>query len=374
MKISLVLGDHAMRDIILRLKTLIKHLELIDDFFYEHENTYREFSDKISHLPHYENILDLVYIGKKGRQMMLADLLSYVVLSRGITWLGIKDRSECIRFLLYISNLVLAQEHLTQSMYLDLRRKFMEYLEETMIKEGLEELFFADDEVKRAYEETKRLNKDLIYKGSTRKHYYVLDSLMIKPVGLAVELITYAHLLRFCKGYVLPLGLHQRIFSKNDYVIPPNYLVILSDGRVFGVEVKQAAKAPEHIFQFMAKTGIPVLLASIPNEIPLRCLKCRKWILFCEKAINELASYDKPISYYRSRKWKISCIDCEYFKDGSCKYVIYYGKTSDVNENRHYHYHCVIGDTIVRESVGENPRKRLLMYIPHVNGLEELEE
>ena len=94
----------------------------------------------------------------------------------------------------------------------------MEYLEEFMVKEGLEELFFTDDEVRRAYEETKRLNKDLIYKGSTKKHYYVLDSLMIKPVGLAVELITYAHLLRFCKGYVLPLGLHQRIFSKNDYV------------------------------------------------------------------------------------------------------------------------------------------------------------
>ena len=224
------------------------------------------------------------------------------------------------------------------------------------------------------YEEAKNLNKDLTYKGSTRKYYYALDSLMIKPVGLAIEFITYAHLLRFCKGYVIPLGLHQRIFSKNECITPPNYLVILKDGRIFGIEVKQTAVAPEHIFQFMSKTSIPVLLASVPREIPLRCPKCRRWIVFCEKAINELASYDKPVSYYRNINWRISCINCEHFKNGSCKYTIYYGKTTNISENRHYHYHCVTGDPIVERSVKRDPKKKLLMYIPHINGLEEIEE
>jgi len=325
-------------------------------------------------LSHYKEILDLIYAGKNGRQMMLADMLSYLILSRIITWLGIKDKRECIRLILYVSNMVLAQEHLTQAMYLDLRRKFMEYLENVMIKEGLDNLFFANTEVREIYEVTKNLNEDLTYRGNTRKHYYILDSLMAKPIGLAVELIAYAHLLRFCKGYVIPLGLHQRVFSKNDYIVPPNYLVILRDGRVFGVEVKQAATAPEHIFQFMAKTGIPVLLASVPHEIPLRCPKCKKWIMFCEKAINELASYEKPVSYYRNINWKISCVNCGKFKNGNCKYVIYYGKTANTDENKHYHYHCVAGDPIVEREIKKNPKKKLLMYIPHVNGLEEIEE
>jgi len=363
-----------MKDIIFRLKVLVRHLELVDRFFYENEDVYREFSDKMKSLPHYGHLLDSIYVGGDGRQMILADLLYYIILSRGITWMGTKDKSECIKLLLYISNMVLAQEHLTQAMYLNMRRKFMEYLEKIMVKENLGNLFFADDRVKEIYEKTKNLDRDLEYRGSTRRYYRILDSLMIKPVGLAIELITYAHLLRFCKGFIIPLELHQRIFSKNEYLAPPNYLVILNDGRIFGIEVKQAAVAPEHIFQFMAKTGIPVLLASIPREIPLRCPKCKKWIMFCEKAINELASYDKPVSYYRDLNWKISCVNCEYFKDGSCKYIVYYGKTANINENRHYHYHCVAGDPMVERSIERNPEKKLLMYIPHVNGLEEIEE
>ena len=138
---TICLGVNVMNEIIRRLKVLVRHLELIDEFFYKNDDVYKEFSDKVKSLAHYEDLLNSIYVGKNGRQMMLADLLCYLILSRGITWIWTKNKSDCIKLLLYIGNMVLAQEHLTQAMYLNLRREFMEYLENVMDKEGFTNIF-----------------------------------------------------------------------------------------------------------------------------------------------------------------------------------------------------------------------------------------
>ena len=366
-----------MKEIFLRLKALVKHLELLNDFFCRKVPEYEMFRDKIRKLNIYADILDNVYKGANGRQMMLADILTYILFSRVFPWVcRARNRSECLKLLLYIVNMVLLQEHLTQAKYINLRKEFMEFLEKGMKVEGLETIFFKDDSVRRLYEETKEMDKDLTYKGDTRKHYYMLDSLMTKPVGLAIEFITYAHLLRFSKGYIIPLALHQRIFNFKEYITPPNYMVVV-EGKAFGIEVKQAKEVPDHIFQFMSKTAIPVLIASIPREIPLRCYACGKWIVFCDKAIEEFSDLNKPISYYRDRKWKLSCIECEHYNNMTCKYMVYYGLTSIYpSKEYHYHYYCVKDDPIVKEKLKSrrDQERRLFMYIPHVNGLEVIEE
>ena len=353
----------------------------VDEFFRKNDEVYKETVEKIESLEAYKRLVEQLYTGGDGRQMQLSDMLSYILLSRGL-WILVQRgrradrryRSEYLKLLLYAVNAVLLQEHLWCARYLTLRRKFMEYVETGMRGRNMYDLFFKGEDIRRLFEETKILAKDLDYRpgSDTKKHYRMLDSLMPKPVGLAIELITYAHLIRFVRGYTIPLVLFQRLLGKDTHIIPPDYLVI-TNGKIYGVEVKQAGVTPEHVFTFMGETSIPVLMAKTPNVVPLRCPVCKKWIVYCDKVIETFADLDKSVSYFREKRWRLACADCEMFGEGACKYAIYYGKTRTRDKPRHYHYQCVAGDPVVKENIKRAVERHFLSYIPHVEGLESLE-
>ena len=101
-------------------------------------------------------------------------------------------------------------------------------------------------------------------------------------------------------GYIVPLLLNQRLLGKNDNLVPPDFLIISHDKRIYGVEVGRKKEIQSGSFSL--KTAIPT--ASIDTENSRssdRCPICKRWIPFCDFVINNYSNFDFKIEKIESR-------------------------------------------------------------------------
>jgi len=224
--------------------------------------------------------------------------------------------------------------------------------------------------------------------------YY--DSILPKTGGgLWNELIVFFYLLRRTSAYILPLLLTQRIFSKDDMLKPPDYLVIDKQKNLFGIEVGGGKETQSG--NFASKTGATMVTTQNTN-VPPRCPICGKWNLFCPKVISDCSDIEKnPLLRIKN---EVRCAEeCNLFtKDqviaGECPYIQYHGEVSDNTKNNsqqimkfttnyHYHYSCIraINDSKALEKIKDQKESNRTTGItvlktdyPYVDGIDVLEK
>jgi hypothetical protein len=144
------------------------------------------------------------------------------------------------------------------------------------------------------------------------------------------------------------------------------------------------------------------------SNIPPRCPICGKWILFCDKVIEDFSDLDNPLLY---KYEDVRCAhDCDKFSyeqviAGGCPYIKYRGKISpDVSPKQkinfkkseyHYHYSCILDkdDTVAKNEIlrqknnwethkrsrgtNETSRRKTINCLktnyPYFDGLKEIE-
>jgi len=345
-----------MNEPLKRLQACVSHLLEVDAFFNTEDALYKDYRRRLVELKEiYDSFSKAMYEGNFGRQMQLADLLTYMIISRGSIWaVDSGDLSNYMRIVFFTINQLLLQEHITA--FPDQRKKFMNHLEERKLH-----FFIEDEKYRQYYEEAKKSQNHLTYREHKRV-YWAADHLLPKSVGTAIELAVFLYLIRNKVGYVIPLLLQQRLLALKDHLIAPDFLVA-KRGRIFGIEVEQAARTGKtrQSNAFMAETGIPVLTASILDTFPLRCYECRRWILYCDNIIDKFCDL--------AHKIESDQITCD-----SCNQVVYYGRLKKGDDEYHYHLECAQRYRYVRELLEDEKqsRKRLVAYFPSVGGLERV--
>lgn len=408
------------------LKKSASHLQIIDNVLsnenYPEATEYQTIKQKIvdlnEEIPN-SKFTDLLYVGgkkggKKGfhRHMILSDLMEYIFFGRGHYFMdGDIDRKKVfIEILLNTINLLLIMDSLTVEV--GLRKKVLEELESNL---GAD--FFKNDDMKLLHKALKKhqgtigfdtreedlssevdqiVNNTEGNRDNRKKLDDYYDSLLPKTGGgLWNELIVFFYLLRRTSAYILPLLLIQRIFSKDDMLKPPDYLVIDKKKNLFGIEVGGGKETQSG--NFASKTGATMVTTQNTN-VPPRCPICGKWILFCPKVINDCCDIENnPL--LRMKK-EVRCTEeCPLFTrqqviDGECTYTQYHGKVSENTKDNsqqkikfdseyHYHYSCIrqVQDEVAlnKIEVQQSSDSRwgitvLKTDYPYVSGIDVLEE
>jgi len=411
------------------LKKSVSHLQIIDNVLsnenYPEATEYQTIKQKIVDLnkkiPN-SKFTDLLYVGgkksgKKGfhRHMILSDLMEYIFFGRGHYFIdGDIDRKKVfIEILLNTINLLMIMDSLTVEV--KLRKKVLEELESNL---GAD--FFKNNDMKLLHEALKKHQGTIGFDAreedlssevdqiinnveGDRKNWKKLDdyydSLLPKTGGgLWNELIVFFYLLRRTSVYILPLLLIQRVFSKDDMLKPPDYLVIDKKKNLFGIEVGGGKETQSG--NFASKTGATMVTTQNTN-VPPRCPICGKWNLFCPKVISDCSDIEKnPL--LRIKKEVRCAHECDLFSkedviEGKCPYIQYHGEVSEdtinnsqqkikFSSNYHYHYSCIraIKDSKALEKI-QNQTKAdreggrwgitvLKTDYPYVSGIDVLEK
>lgn len=364
------LGDlSGMREAARRIELTAKQLSITDELMESADQEYRLMRQKLLGVPSYPDFVDTLYQGQVNRQMVLGDLLEYILTGRGY-WLAQETPDkfkDYIRIILYVVNLLLIQESVF-SFRVSERRKVMRGLAKANI-EG----FFGSYFEKIDYQQLQDFDGRVAVRGPTRSLYKVMDSLTPKPLGAAIELIIYIYLLNRCVGYVVPLLLTQRLFNGQETVAPPDYLVLQGNGHVLGVEVGggmgQYSLREGKIDQvnlFIQETGIPVITAGVPHIY--RCETCQCWLTFCDEIIERTANGE-------TEREAVVCLECPKFANGNCSDIIYYGQVAPSSERRRHHYLHYLTNEYVQDTglrTLEYRQTKLLQYFPVVRGLDML--
>lgn len=375
-----------MKSIFESMKKTIKHLEVVHEIFCDKRNfrdeeksDYNIYKQNEKKLREDLNrlALDAQLYSQKGRQMILADFLEYIFLGRG--YYSIKsreDRENFITAILHFVNLLMCYEAMTVSY--NLRKKFQDKLGDK-IREIKEE---------KHYGELKDFTKKVgLKKEETDAPYYLdryFDSLLPKTAGgLWHELLVYIFMLRNNFGYIIPLILSQRLMSLDGSIVPPDYLIISYDKRIYGVEV--GTKKEIQSGSFSLQTAIPTAtIDTINSRSSDRCPICKRWIPFCDFVIRNYSDLDKEII-----KAEIRCLEeCNiYSKEeiaaGKCPYTKYSRNKAKKLEHTqhkyanglHYHYKCVlknISADVKNKTIKANDTIALKTHYPYYSGLEEL--
>lgn len=356
-----------MRDLAERLSAASKHLSLIDETFSDLDENYGAILKNLENSPGFDRLLDGLYGGQSGRQMILSDLLSYILTGRGY-WLATEPGEgfrNFIKIIMLVVNLLLRQESLLSSNP-DIRRRLLEKL----LAENIPH-FFANEKEERKYRELIECEGEIL----TVRHplYKVMDSMLPKSLGTVNELLVYAYLLNRSIGYVIPMLFIQRLFRHRTPIAPPDFLLVRPGHEIFGVEVGtgmgrmsiQQGKI-DQVNLFTQETNIAVITAYIPNIY--RCLICNYWIEYCPKIIERFSNGETETEY-------VQCVDCSEYDEGNCPYIIYDGRLKPGGDTRHYHYSHVRDNDYVIESALKKEtaiRKKLKQYFPTVSGFERL--
>ncbi len=366
------------------------HLDAIDRVFSSKESyapsEAEDFELYSKNLKEFEEIqrtleLDEAIYSSKDRQMKLADVIEYLFFGRGYYTIGdTEQKGQFIEALMRFVNMLMSIEILTVSH--NLRKRFLDVLMEeipsTAMEKGFKDLGEFDGHVglplsKDATEEQKNLNK-----------YF--DSLLPKTAGgLWHEILSFIFLLRNDVGYVIPLLLSQRLFSGHDHLVPPDFLIIGKDKRIYGIEVGRKKEIQSGGFSL--KTAIPTASFDTENSRSSdRCPICHKWIQFCDFVIEHYSNLKLDIP----RKVEFRCLTdrcSKYTPDeiakGVCPFTKYsrpMAKTIKSSQHEyanghHYHYKCVLNSVSpeIRKELIENPDEiALKTHFPYYQGLEEL--
>lgn len=358
-----------MREAIQRIQIAAKQLSITDKLLDSTDTEYHLMREKLTTVPSYAQFLDTLYQGQRDRQMVLGDLFEYVVTGRGyfLATQGQDAFHDYIRIILYLVNLLLIQESVF-SFRTQERQSVLRALKAAKIQG-----FFASPEEESVFQQLQRHKGRIAVTGETRQLYKVMDSLTPKPLGAAIELIVYVHLLNLRVGYVVPLLLSQRLFNGMSSIAPPDYLVLLNSKQPVGVEVGggmgqyslQQGKI-DQINQFIQETGIPVITAGVPHIY--RCETCQCWIPFCDETIEQTATGE-------CKEELVNCVECARFDKGKCTNVIYYGQTETKGQRRRHHYYHYAKQAYVRNTSLRNDdakTSKLVCYFPFVKGFENL--
>jgi len=358
-----------MKKLLHRLDLSVKHLQTLDNVLQSKYEEYRNFAHKIESLPHYQELLKEVYTGGRGRQMILGDLLEYILTGRAYYFAtkGEDYMKTFVKMLMYLCNLLLVMENI--SVLSRLRKDLLMALENSIGKQ----LLFEKNQDQNKFEELKKYEGFIIPADKMGKDYErVFDTLLPKRVGIVPELLVYSYFIRKNYGYIIPLLTHQRILGMKSSIIAPDFLLLRRKGEVVGLEVgagptrKAEFKKQRQLAEFSSATSIPVIVVGIgsPEQPqPYRCGKCKMWITYCEKAI-ELCSENMD----RPGQDHIDCSNCE--RRDFCENKVYYGPARDYfgkTKVLRYHYRCV-QDEIKEEDAG------LIGLVPAVYGIEKLVE
>lgn len=377
-----------MNETINNLEKSVAHVRALIEFFGNPEsyNLPQDENDKNLYQYNLDELkTDLSNLGlnselynQKNRQMILADLFEYIFLGRGFYAIGNNKRDFAkkelfVRAVLHFVNLLMCFETVTVETHR--RNKLLDKLAEEINSLGDEASFtnlrdYAGDVGTPSSQAGKAINK-----------YF--DKLLPKTAGgLWHELLVYIFILRHNLGYVLPLLLHQKIYSKTDHLVPPDFLVITKDKRIFGIEVGRKKEIQSGSFSL--KTAIPTASVDTENSRNSdRCPICQKWILFCPVVVEKFSDFS-----HETGRIEIKCLNgCTKFSNeeivrGECPYSKYSrDRTRQPHTNhaysdgKHYHYQCVL------KTVDENKREEIIRaedttaiktHLPHYSGLESL--
>jgi hypothetical protein len=318
---------------------------------------------------------------QKGRQMILADIFEYIFLGRiYYSAKNLKNRPAFIRAILHFCNMLMCYEAMTVSP--NLREKYLNKLKLKMRQVGDEDYF---DELKN-FKGTVGLplpNESKKDKKLKKLNEY-FDTLLPKTAGgLWHELIVYIFLLRNDCGYIVPLLLSQKLLGNSDHLVPPDFLVITKDKRIYGIEV--GIKKEIQSGNFSLRTAIPTAMVdTINSRTSDRCPICRNWITICPYIIEKYSDMSNPIT-----KAEISCVDvCNKFTReeilvGKCPHTKYarnnlkkYPSTHhDFADRRHYHYRCILEkvDANIKALMESSDEvKALKSHFPYYAGIEYL--
>jgi hypothetical protein len=373
-----------------KLKKSIDHLAVFHDFFSDDENftlpdeqvdfdTYNENYQELTNTFDELGLFDQLY-NQKSRQMLLADVIEYIFLGRGYYSMAGKNRADSenkfkfIKGILHFVNLLMCYESITVEVN---RRNALlaalsERIPEISDEETYEDLLQYEQEVGTPDSEASR----------SLSRYF--DKLLPKTAGgLWHELLVYIYLIREDLGFIIPLLLHQKLFSLGDHIVPPDFLIISHDKRIFGIEV--GIKKEIQSGSFSLKTAIPTATVdTINSRNSDRCPSCKKWIGFCPHVIDNYSDPD-----FQIENNKVNCMqDCsiytrEQVARGDCKYSKYArnrARTLDYThhefaDNKHYHYQCVLNNVEdeMRENIVEaQDETAIKTHYPQYSGLEEL--
>lgn len=369
-----------------RVEMSLAHLRALHSIFMDKSNfaekdiavfnLYKEneekLNDELSKLD-YESQL----YAQKGRQMILADIYEYIFLGRIYYSAKIlKKRPAFIRAILHFCNMLMCYEAMTVSPAL--RGKYLHRLK-SKVKEVENENCF--DELKN-FDGTVGLKQGDSEAGKKLDDYF--DTLLPKTAGgLWHELIVYTFLLRNDCGYIVPLLLSQKLLGHSDHLVPPDFLVITKDKRIYGIEV--GMKKEIQSGNFSLRTAIPTAMVdTINSRTSDRCPICKKWITFCPYIIEKYSEVSEPIT-----QPEINCVDfCNRFTveeilAGKCPHTKYarnnlkkYPSTHhDFADRRHYHYQCVLEKVeanIKALMKASDDAKALKSHFPYYAGIEYL--
>ena len=369
------------------LECSIGHLETLHNTFVAENNfsdsekldywIYRENLEKFSSIVSELEIPGQLY-AQKGRQMILADILEYIFLGRGYYSIKtLEHKQKFTKSILYFVNLLMCYESMTKSS--NIRKNFLTQLKLKIPQIGDEELF--EDLIN--FHGSVGLKKGDSDADDVMNDYF--DTLLPKTAGgLWHELLVYVFLLRNDIGYIVPLLLNQRLLGKNDNLVPPDFLIISHDKRIYGVEVGRKKEIQSGSFSL--KTAIPT--ASIDTENSRssdRCPICKRWIPFCDFVINNYSNFDFKIEKIESRCLEKCTIfrNKENIKKGVCPYTKYSRKkanTLDYTHHKyadglHYHYQCVLNnvDANIKEKIiAADDTIALKTHYPYYSGLDDL--
>lgn len=372
-----------------KLELSVKHLKALNDFFANSENY--QIPEEQDDLNIYQsnltalvndfsgiNVFDQLY-NQKERQMILADLFEYILLGRGFYAIGtrrqnISNKQNFIKGILHFTNLLMCFESITvntarRNLLLDFLAERINSIGE---ENGFRELRNYADEV------------GMPDSGESKAISSYFDKLLPKTAGgLWHELLVYIFVIRNNIGFILPLLLHQKIYSKDDHLVPPDFLILTKDKRVYGIEV--GIKKEIQSGSFSLKTAIPTAtIDTINSRNSDRCPICKKWINFCPYVIEKFADFNSDIS-----KVEVRCLtECnKYTREdiltGTCKYSKYSRNRAatlehthhNYSDNKHYHYSCVLSN-LSEEKKNEIIRAQdtvaIKTHIPYYSGLEGL--
>jgi hypothetical protein len=372
------------------LEKSVAHLRSLNDFFSDPAN-YDLPTEQPDFDLYQENLqgvraafdpikLESELYSQESRQMILADLFEYIFLGRGFYAMGkkrgdVSKKELFVKGILHVVNLLMSFESLTVNVAR--RNHFLDFLSARVqqLKEesGFEEL--------RQYQGP--VGTPTSEEGKIISEYF--DKILPKTAGgLWHELLVYIFLLRFDFGFVLPLLLHQRFYSKLDHVVPPDFLLIAKDKRLFGIEVGRKKEIQSGAFSL--KTAIPTASLDTENSRNSdRCPICMKWINFCPYVIEKFSRFNEELS----SRCEVKCLnECTVFNqekiaNGDCKYSKYSRKRAErllhthheFSNNYHYHYRCVL-DSVSPETkqaiIDGKDSTAIKTHLPYYSGLNDL--
>lgn len=368
------------------LSNSIKHIQIVNEIFGNIENysnepslTYDLFNVNYNKL---NTLIDNLELEKqlytqKGRQMILSDLIEYILLGRGYYAIKAReDKENFIKLILHFVNLLMSFESMTVDN--TLRKKFLEKLgieiPEIKEEEKYRELFDFVGKV--------GLKEEISDAPRNLNKYF--DSFLPKTAGgLWHELLVYIFLLRNDYGYIIPLLLTQRFIGFSNHIVPPDFLILASDKRIYGIEV--GTKKEIQSGSFSLKTAIPTAtIDTINSRNSDRCPKCNKWIEFCPFVIRNYSNLSFEIN-----KIEVRCIEmCDLFSreqilSGACPYTKYCRNRAETlvhthhicANGLHYHYKCVLGaveDEMKQKIINAADNIALKTHYPFYSGVDDL--